>query len=59
MYEIGKKRPDGKYNIWKKTQIGPHHWDWIIEFICDSYAEAIEWMKDKPRRPLYKVNQGK
>lgn len=46
MYEIGKKREDGKFNIWKKIQVG-YYWDWVIEVVCDSLEEAILYTKRK------------
>lgn len=51
MYEIGKKRPDGKFNIWKKIQIG-YYWEWVVEIVCDSLKEATDYvsLKTKPKR---------
>ena len=46
MYEIGKKRPDGKFNIWTKVQLG-HYWEWVVDMVCDSIEEAIEYTLKK------------
>lgn len=60
MYEVGKKRPDGKFNVWKKEKISEHLLDWIIDSVWDDYPDALEYAaarnrKDKKRS--YKVNQ--
>lgn len=40
VYEIGKERPDGKYNVWCRAQIKPQHWEWVIDRVCVSLEEA-------------------
>jgi hypothetical protein len=57
MYEIGKKRPDGKYNIWKRCQVLKFHWDWIIDCVCDDLDEAKEYVLINNRKEniAYKV----
>lgn len=62
-YEVGKKRPDDKYNVWKKVLIDNYRWEWIIVGVFDSLTEADEFVArknyDRLRRqkPSYKVNQ--
>ena len=46
MYEVGKKRQDGKYNIWKRIQLG-HYWEWIIDTVQDDIKEAMEYAARK------------
>lgn len=59
MYEVGKKRLDGKYNVWNRVQIANNYWDWVIVSVCDSFNEALEFASAKNRKPKphYKVNQ--
>lgn len=40
MYEVGKKRPDGKFNIWGKERIKESHWEWVIVEVLDDAKEA-------------------
>lgn len=55
MYEIGKPRLDGKFNIWEKVQLDKFYWDWVIVSVCESSSEAAEFASNKNRR---KQNKG-
>lgn len=50
MYEVGKERLDGKFNIWKRAQVIPNHWDWIIVEVCYSQEEADNYALMRNRR---------
>lgn len=41
MFEVGKPRTDGKYNVWHKRMIN-NRWEWVVVEVCDSYPEALE-----------------
>ncbi len=47
MYEIGNKRVDGKFNVWRKALVGNHYWEWIIATVCDSSGEASDFITAK------------
>jgi hypothetical protein len=61
MYEVGKKRPDGKFNVWKSVTIDDYHQQWVVADVCDDYEDALAFASkknhNKQRRAGYKVNQ--
>lgn len=50
LYEIGNKRPDGKFNVWtQKTIRGP--WpDWVVVFVANSWRAARDWIWDQEKK---------
>ena len=52
--ELGHKRPDGKYNLWRYQQIGPNPYvlDWVIVRVVDSFKEGVQAIEQmlKPKR---------
>lgn len=62
MYEVGKKRLDGKYNVWQKILLDKYWWEWVVVGVFDSLPLATEFAATKNynkfrRKPAYKVNQ--
>ncbi len=47
MYEIGKQRLDGKYNVWRNESIGLHSWYWQIVDVCSNLDEAKRFISRK------------
>lgn len=58
MYEVGKERSDGKFNVWRSVE---GRWE-IVDIFAD-WDEALEYAtyknQSKRQKTLYKVNQGK
>lgn len=63
MYEVGKPRLDGKYNVWRKTSTSDFQWEWQVVGVYDShscaqtYADMKNQNKARRQKSLYKVNQ--
>jgi len=54
-YDIGHRRPDGKFNIWKRMVTEPSdHWlapdrrPWVIVYVADSFTNALDWIRTQP-----------
>lgn len=62
-YEVGKKRPDGKYNVWRKVLLDSYWWEWVIVGVFDNFIEADEFVAQKNynrlrrQKPTYKATQ--
>lgn len=52
LYEIGKKRPDGKFNIWKKIELLPQQWEWVIVHVADGWRMARDWILDLEKKAV-------
>lgn len=46
-YEIGRKRFDGKFNVWTLVEIAEHHTEWVIVNVARSWPAAKAWIDDK------------
>jgi hypothetical protein len=45
-YELGHKRPDGKYNVWTQLHVRPEELlDWVIVAVVPDWKEGMEWIK--------------
>lgn len=50
-YDIGNKRADGKYNVWKREEVpgrGPDR-DWVVLYVADSFKDALRWIRQRTR----------
>lgn len=50
-FDIGKRRPDGKHNVWEKRFVrSPYEADWVIVHVGDDWHAAKHWIDANGRR---------
>ena len=54
-YELGKERPDGKFNVWRKALIDNDRFEWVIVNVCDDLDDANDFLAT---RRAYRVRRG-
>lgn len=48
-YEIGNKRPDGRFNIWTRIELLPQQWEWVVVHVAHGWREARNWILGRER----------
>lgn len=43
-YELGKKRPDGKVNVWTKMDVRGFPPEWVVVHVADNRGKGLEWI---------------
>jgi len=51
-YEIGKKRFDGRYNVWTLIEMLPQQWSWVIVFVAPTWRIAKQWITDTETKEI-------
>lgn len=50
LFDIGKPRPDGKRNIWKRMNVRGFQ-EWIIVHVAENFPRALGWIKQQGKTP--------
>lgn len=43
-YDIGHKRLDGKFNVWKKVELLPQQFVWVVVYVAHNWRDARGWI---------------
>ncbi len=42
--ELGKKRPDGRFNVWDFIQVREDGPEWVVVHVVPTFKEGVAWI---------------